>query len=336
MPGLDYRKSAKPISVASSVPLAVPLSARAALGHGSQRSKRDQEAPLICTDPFACCCPTGNRSRFRTWIPKEQEGPGSTTDLHRPLCLLLPHREQGAAEEPHGPSLDSPSTDCPSTLTTARGHIPLPAQRPSMEVTTVSPSPASPTEGDDLCETDVTRVAIHSVTLLICLCGLAGNGAVISLLSLQSGNYRIFNVAVANLLFLFFAIPTALLFLVEEMSCSPIMPLWYLNFFFQLSVISCYLALFQLIPISNVLYMYTLCWLCCHCDLPKCLWLVVESVQYWAFFALFAVIPLVAFLSHSQQQEHCQAALIFEHTIILRLFIVPLLISSTVNFHKAK
>ncbi|KAM4899283.1 LOW QUALITY PROTEIN: proto-oncogene Mas-like [Sylvia borin] len=41
-----------------------------------------------------------------------------------------------------------------------------------MEVTTASPSPASATEGDDLCEIDVTNVAIHSVTLLISLCGL--------------------------------------------------------------------------------------------------------------------------------------------------------------------
>ncbi|XP_064571507.1 mas-related G-protein coupled receptor member B5-like [Zonotrichia leucophrys gambelii] len=120
------------------------------------------------------------------------------------------------------------------------------------------------------------------------------------------------------------------------MSCSPIMPLWYLNFFFQLSVISCYLALFQLIPISNVLYMYTLCWLCCHCDLPKCLWLVVGSVQYWAFFALFAVIPTLTFLCPSHQQELCRAALISVYTIALLLFVVPVVTSRTIVLMKAK
>ncbi|XP_064278777.1 uncharacterized protein LOC135302337 [Passer domesticus] len=237
---------------------------------------------------------------------------------------MASHCQRGAAEELHGPSLDSPSTDCPSSLTTARSHIPLPAQCPSMEVTTVSPPPASLIEGDDLCEADVTTVAIHSVTLLICLCGLAGNGAVIGLLRVKNGNYRIFNLAVADFLFLLFTVPSALLFLVEDVSCSPIMPLLYLNFFFQLSVVSYYWGLFQLIPISNVQYMYKFCKLCCHWDLPERLWLVVKSVQYWAFFALFTVILTVTFLCPSKEQKHCWAALISMYAVILLHFAAQL------------
>ncbi|XP_077640466.1 mas-related G-protein coupled receptor member A8-like [Lonchura striata] len=205
-----------------------------------------------------------------------------------------------------------------------------------MEVTTVSPRPASPTEGDDLCEVDVITVAIHSVTLLICLCGLAGNGAVLCLLSLKTGNYRIFNLAVADFLFLLFTVPTSLLFLVEDVSCIPILPLLYQHFFFQLSVVSYYWALFQLIPISNVLYTYKLCKLCCRCNLPERLWLVVGSVQYWAFFALFTVILTVTFLCPSHEQEHCWAALISMYTVILHLFAAPVAISFSVDFIKAK
>ncbi|KAM7019688.1 uncharacterized protein RBU47_003566 [Passerculus sandwichensis] len=201
-----------------------------------------------------------------------------------------------------------------------------------MEVTTVSPSPASPTEGDDLCETDVTTVAIHSVTLLICLCGLAGNGAVIGLLNLKIPIYRFFVLAVTDFLFLLLTVPSTLLFLVEDVSCSPVMPLLYLSFLFQLSVVSYYWALLWLMPRRRVVYMYKLCKLCCHCNLLLRLRWVVENVQYWAFFALFAVIPTVTFLCPSDEQELCRAALISMYIIMLLLFVIPMLLSITVDF----
>ncbi|XP_077035756.1 uncharacterized protein LOC143694310 [Agelaius phoeniceus] len=204
-----------------------------------------------------------------------------------------------------------------------------------MEVSTVSPSPASPPEGDDLCETDVTTMATHSVTLLICLCGLAGNGAVIGF-SLISRNYRVFDLAVIDFLFLLFAVPSALLFLVEELSCSPILPELYLSFLFQLSVVSLSWGLFWLMRSSDVWYVYKLCKLCCCWELPKRLMWVVGSVQHWAFFVLFTVMPTVTFLCPSHQQEHCQAALISMYIIILLLLAPPVLISSTVDFIKAK
>ncbi|KAM7019812.1 uncharacterized protein RBU47_003688 [Passerculus sandwichensis] len=201
-----------------------------------------------------------------------------------------------------------------------------------MEVSTVSPSPASPTEGDDLCETDVTSVAIHSVTLLICLCGLAGNGAVIGLLNLKIPNYRFFVLAVTDVLFLPLTVPSALLFLVEDVSCSPVMPPLYMSFLFQLSVVSYYWALLWLMPRRPVVYMDKLCKFCCCCNLLLHLRWVVGSVQYWAFFALFAVIPTVTFLCPSDEQELCQAALISMYIIMLLLFVIPMLISITVDF----
>nr|XP_026654826.1 mas-related G-protein coupled receptor member X2-like [Zonotrichia albicollis] len=159
-----------------------------------------------------------------------------------------------------------------------------------MEVSTVSPSPASPTEGDDLCETDVTSVAIHSVTLLICLCGLAGNGAVIGLLNLKIPNYRFFVLAVTDFLFLLLTVPSALL-LVENVFCSPVMPLLYLSFLFQLSVVSYY---------------------------------------YWALLSLMP--RRLTFLCPSDEQELCRAALISMYIIMLLLFVIPMLISITVDF----
>ncbi|XP_057882671.1 uncharacterized protein LOC131084929 [Melospiza georgiana] len=137
-----------------------------------------------------------------------------------------------------------------------------------MEVTTVSPSPASPTEGADLCETDVSSVAIHSVTLLICLCGLAGNGAVIGLLHLITKNNGIFNLALVDFLFLLFAVPSALLILVEDVSCSPVLPLMYMNFVFQLSVFSCYWTLYRVTWGNSERYIRNFFKLCCCCDPP--------------------------------------------------------------------
>ncbi|XP_063253707.1 mas-related G-protein coupled receptor member H-like [Prinia subflava] len=205
-----------------------------------------------------------------------------------------------------------------------------------MEVTTVSPSPASPTEGDDLCDTDVTSVAIHSVTLLICLCGLVGNGAVLSLLSLKIRNARIFDLAFFDFLILLFTFPSALLFLVEDVSCSPIMPVLYLSFLFQLSVVSTYWVLYWLTDVSIAGFVKKLCKLCCSCNLPLRLFWLLDSVQYCAFFTLFTVIPAVTYLCPSHQQEHCRAASISMHALILLLFPAPTVISSTIDFIKAK
>ncbi|XP_057882043.1 mas-related G-protein coupled receptor member H-like [Melospiza georgiana] len=205
-----------------------------------------------------------------------------------------------------------------------------------MEVSTVSPSTASPTEGDDLCETDVSSVAIHSVALLICLCGLAGNGAVIGLLSLKTRNSGFFDLAVMDFLFLLFAVPSALLILMEDVSCSPILPLMYMNFVFQLSVFSCYWALYRVTVGTRMRHMRNFLKLCCRCVPPLRLRWVVDTIQYWAFFALFTVIPSVTFLCPSNRQEHCRAALISVYTLMLLLLVVPMLVSSTGDFIQAK
>nr|XP_026654952.1 mas-related G-protein coupled receptor member H-like [Zonotrichia albicollis] len=208
-----------------------------------------------------------------------------------------------------------------------------------MEVTTVSPSPASPTEGDDLCETDVTIVVTHSSTLLLCLCGLVGNGAVIRLLSLKGDNFFIRGMAVTDFLFLLLTVPSALILLVEDVSCSLILPLLYLRFLFRLSLFSCYWVPLLLMTFGLAMYIKKLLKRCCRRDLPNDLLWVVMIVQFWAFSALFAEIPTLTPQCQSNDQEHCREALIAVWAIILLLLVTPitvLVISSTINLIKAK
>ncbi|XP_048162737.1 mas-related G-protein coupled receptor member H-like [Corvus hawaiiensis] len=205
-----------------------------------------------------------------------------------------------------------------------------------MAVSSVFPPSASPTEGDDPCETDVTSVAIHNVTLLICLCGLAGNGALFCLLRWKGHTACIFGLAVADFLFLLFAVPSALLFLLEDVSCSPILPLMYVSFLYLVSVVSCYWALFWMTAISAKKDMKKLCKLCCHCDLPDPMMWVLWGAQCLAFFALFIAIPTVTYLCPSHEQEHCQVALTSMFTVILLLFAAPMVITRTIDIIKAK
>ncbi|TRZ04945.1 hypothetical protein HGM15179_022162 [Zosterops borbonicus] len=148
-------------------------------------------------------------------------------------------------------------------------------------------------------------------------------------MSLKVRNIGIFDLAFADFLFLLFTVPSTLLFLVEDMSCSPIVPQLYRHFLFQLSVVSYYWPLIRLIFTTSIVDMYVICSLC---DLPERLWWLVDSVQYWAFFALFTVIPAVTYLCPSHQQEHCQTAVISMYTLILLLFVAPMVISITIKF----
>ncbi|KAM4777971.1 mas-related G-protein coupled receptor member A7-like isoform 1-T2 [Cyanocitta cristata] len=205
-----------------------------------------------------------------------------------------------------------------------------------MELSSVFPPSASPTEGADLCGIDVTDVAIHSVTLLISLCGLVGNGALFGHLRRKGHIASIFGLAVADFIFLLLVLPSTLLFLLEDVSCSPIMPLMYVSFLFQLSVVSCYWVLFWLTAISTKKDMKKLCRLCCHCDLPDPMMWVLWGAQCLTFFALFTAMPTVTFLCPSHQQEHCWVALTSMFAVILLLFAAPVLITRTIDIVKAK
>ncbi|XP_005042615.1 PREDICTED: mas-related G-protein coupled receptor member H-like [Ficedula albicollis] len=210
-----------------------------------------------------------------------------------------------------------------------------------MEATTVSPSPASPTEGENLCEIDVTNVAIHSVALLICLCGLAGNGAVLWLLSSphvsrNSTTRYILILTFFDFLLLLHLVPSSLLFLQEDVSCSVIMPLLYVWLVFQLSLMYSSLGLYLLtaINIRRCRSIHCPIWHCCH--RPQHLSKVVCAV-IWAFsITVIALFTAVIFLCASQLPEHCRMSLISMYAFNLLLCAPFTLISSAILFIKDK
>uniref|UniRef100_A0A8C3NZI6 G-protein coupled receptors family 1 profile domain-containing protein n=1 Tax=Cyanoderma ruficeps TaxID=181631 RepID=A0A8C3NZI6_9PASS len=177
--------------------------------------------------------------------------------------------------------------------------------------------------------TDVTNVAIHIVTLLISLCGLVGNGAVLCLLSLKVPNISIFDLAFADFLFLLFTVLSALLFLVEDVSCSPIMSLA----LFPLLLFSYNLGLYLLTAISINSCSSILCpvWYRCHCP-QRLSWVVCALL--WAL--SIAVIVTVTSLCHSQEHEHCQVSLTSMYALNLFLFAPAMVIFTMILFIKVK
>ena len=204
----------------------------------------------------------------------------------------------------------------------------------------MSPSPASPTEGDDLCETDVTNVAIHSVALLICLCGLAGNGAVICLLWSHCSDWKCPTrcICILNFIdffFLLFLLPSTLVFLLEDVSCSVIMPLDYVLFVSQLPLVSYSMWLYTLTLISIHRCRSILCplWHCCLCHQDS-LWWDVCAVIWISFIPAFTVIVIVVCPSHLS--DFCRVSLLSMYAVDLLLFSPLMLISSTILYIKVK
>nr|XP_014130909.2 mas-related G-protein coupled receptor member H-like [Zonotrichia albicollis] len=145
--------------------------------------------------------------------------------------------------------------------------------------------------------------------------------------------------AVTDFLFLLLTVPSSLILLVEDVSCSHILPLLYLRFLFQLSLFSCYWVTLWLMTFGLAIYIKKLLKRCCRLDLPNDLLWVGMIVQFWAFSALFTEIPTLIYQCQSNDQEPCQAALIAVWAIILLLLVAPitvLVISSTINLIKAK
>uniref|UniRef100_A0A8D2NMI1 G-protein coupled receptors family 1 profile domain-containing protein n=1 Tax=Zosterops lateralis melanops TaxID=1220523 RepID=A0A8D2NMI1_ZOSLA len=186
-------------------------------------------------------------------------------------------------------------------------------------------------EGDNLCDIDVADVAIDSVTLLICLCGLLGNGAVLCLLQRNPTTFYIINLAFANFIFLYFMVLSTLLYLKEELSCSTITPLVLLRALFPLLLFSYNLGLYLLTAISINSCTSTLClvWYRCHQHLS---WVVCALL--WAL--SIAAIVMVTSLCQSQEHQHCQVSLISMYSLNLFLFAPAMVISTTILFIKVK
>ncbi|XP_051632786.1 mas-related G-protein coupled receptor member H-like isoform X1 [Manacus candei] len=231
-------------------------------------------------------------------------------------------------------------TDNPRLLrptANTRDQVPPPTWCPSMEMSQTSPPPTSPAEGDDPCEIDVTDMAIDGVTLLIGLCGLVGNGAVLWLLGFHIRRnpitVYILNLAVADFTFLLFVITSSLLYMVDSASCSTVVSLRYLRSFLLLSLFSYNMGLYLLTAISIERCGSILCPLWYRCHRPQHLSGVMCALL-WVLSV--AVIATVTSLCLTHKDEPCQMSLISMYILNLLVFAPPMVISSTVVFIKVK
>ncbi|XP_068050416.1 proto-oncogene Mas-like isoform X1 [Anomalospiza imberbis] len=203
-----------------------------------------------------------------------------------------------------------------------------------MEVSTVSPLFTSPTDGPGQCEISVSSVTTHIGTLLVGFCGLVGNGAFLRLLQINAiTDFVAFNQSSIDFLFLIFMVPSALLFLLEEVSCYAIMSPVYLSLLSQLSLFTYTMGLYQLMFISIERCRSILCLFFCTGQLSEHLLWVVMSALFWAlFFVVTAVNPTVTSLCQSHEQEQCRVAHTSMYALNLFLVAVPMVISSTILF----
>ncbi|XP_032917383.1 mas-related G-protein coupled receptor member H-like [Catharus ustulatus] len=207
-----------------------------------------------------------------------------------------------------------------------------------MELNQTSPPPSYPvmdTEGDDSCGINVTDAAIDGVTLLICLCGLVGNGAVLWLLGFHIRRnpitVYILNLAIADFTFLLFMIPSSLLYLLEDLSCSTVVSLKYLRSLLLLSLLSYNMGLYLLTAISIERCGSILFPLWYRCRRPKRLSWVVCALL-WALSITVMVVVTSLCLSH--EHEHCRVALISMYALNFLIFAPPMVISNVILFIK--
>ncbi|KAM6133776.1 mas-related G-protein coupled receptor member H-like [Phoenicopterus ruber ruber] len=206
-----------------------------------------------------------------------------------------------------------------------------------MEVNHTSPPPTPPTpttDGDNLCSIELTDVALDGVTLLICLCGLVGNGAVLWLLGFRIRRNPItvyvLNLAVADFTFLLFMVTSSLLYMIENTSCSTVVSLVYLRWLFLLSLFSYNMGLYLLTAISIERCVSILC---SSIRRPQHLSAVVCALL-WAL--SITVIATVTSLCLLHDHEHCQMALISMYVLNFLIFAPPMVISSTILFIKVQ
>ncbi|XP_059682152.1 mas-related G-protein coupled receptor member H-like [Gavia stellata] len=210
-----------------------------------------------------------------------------------------------------------------------------------MELNQTPPPPTPPvtpaTDGEDLCSLEVTDVAIDGVTLLICLCGLVGNGAVLWLLGFRIRRnpitVYILNLAVADFTFLLFMVTSSILYMIESISCSSAVSLRYMRSLFLLSLFSYNMGLYLLTAISIERCVSILCPLWYRCRRPQRLSAVVCALL-WAL--SITVIAAVTSLCLLHEQEHCRMALISMYVLNFLIFAPPMVISNVILFIKVQ
>ncbi|XP_013808897.2 mas-related G-protein coupled receptor member H-like [Apteryx mantelli] len=198
--------------------------------------------------------------------------------------------------------------------------------------------PAEPTIADDedyKCAIDISDMALDSVTLLICPCGLVGNGAVLWVLGFcirrNPITVYILNLAFADFTFLLFMLTSALLNILDNISCFPSEFLSYLRPLWLLSLRGYNMGLYLLTAISVERCVSVLCPLWYRCRRPEHLSAVMCALL-WAL--SISVIAAVTSLCLLCQHEHCQLALISMYVLNFLIFAPPMVISNVILFIK--
>ncbi|XP_051476788.1 mas-related G-protein coupled receptor member H-like [Apus apus] len=201
-----------------------------------------------------------------------------------------------------------------------------------MEVKQTPPpslSPSLTTDEDDLCTIEVPAMAMDCVTLLIGLCGLVGNGAVLWLLGFRIRRnpvtVYILNLAISDFTFLLFMLTSSLLYMLENFYCSTAF-LKYLQPLFLLSLFSYNMGLYLLTAISIERCASVLC---PSNSRPQWLSAVVCALL-WAL--SIAVVAAVSSLCLAHHHEHCQVALISMYALDFLIFAPPMVISKVILF----
>ncbi|XP_021257682.1 proto-oncogene Mas-like [Numida meleagris] len=202
-----------------------------------------------------------------------------------------------------------------------------------MEPNHATPSPALPTADEgNMCEMDVFDAAVDGATLLISLCGLVGNGAVLWLLGCRIRRNPItvyvLNLAVADFTFLLFTLSSALLYLLDNYFCSALPSLVkHLRALLLLSLFAHNMGMYLLAAISVERCMSILCPLWYRCHRPQHLSAAVCALL-WAL--SISVIATVTSLCLSHQQEQCRLALIAMYILNFLIFAPSMVISNVI------
>ncbi|KAM6308487.1 mas-related G-protein coupled receptor member H-like [Aegotheles albertisi] len=206
-----------------------------------------------------------------------------------------------------------------------------------MELQQTSPPLTSPLlepDGHDSCGIEVTDLAIDSVTLLIGLCGLVGNGAVLWLLGFRIRRNPItvyvLNLATSDFTFLLFVLTSSLLYIMENI-CSAVVSKRYLRSLFLLSLFSYNMGLYLLTAISIERCVSVLFPLWYRCHRPQHL-SGVACALLWALSV--AVIAAVTSLCLSHEHEQCRVSLISMYVLNFLIFAPAMVISNVILFIK--
>ncbi|XP_014804211.1 PREDICTED: mas-related G-protein coupled receptor member H-like [Calidris pugnax] len=193
-------------------------------------------------------------------------------------------------------------------------------------------SPAPTTGGEDSCILEVTDMAIDGLTLLICLCGLVGNGVVLWFLGCRIRRnpitIYILNLAVTDFAFLLFLVISSLLYLIDNSSCYPVGILKYQRWLFLLLLFSYNMGLYLLTAISIERCVSILRSGIRH---PKRSSVVVCALLWVLSIAVTAPVTALCLMKY---EEHCQTALISMYVLNFLILAPPMVISNVILFAK--